>query len=403
MISKKLVAASILAAMGTSSAYALDPIKVGQWDLTLSGSVNGYYTQTKCDQAGVAASGTLGGLLTPCGGVANSQSAANVQNGLLPGFLVFTAATKQNGYDLKGVISIDPGTTNSANNGLAQTVGDNRRVYLTVGTDSMGTFKIGRDIGMFGQNAILNDMSLLAVGGGAGLNGAINTTLGSIGSGYIYTEFQPQVSYTSPNMGGLQLSAGIFQPRRPLENNTGAFANETNSPALQAMATYTVGSAKLWGALINQKVKANAAGVRDLDTSGYEAGGTIGFGALQLTGNYFSGSGLGTGIIGVGGFDSAGNKRDSDGYLAQATYKIGDTKLGINYGESQLDRTSADTAATNPTDMLKTNKQAVLGVYHNLTPSLTIAAEYIDQKQDYQFGARQSKSNTFAVGAILFF
>lgn len=395
MISKKLVAASILAAMGTS-AHAIG-FKAGEWEMDISGSVNAYYNTTSCDNAGAAASGALG----VCGGTATGQDRTSIQNGLLPGFVIFSASTKQAGYDLKAVISIDPGTTfTGAGTGTSgQLVGDQRRVFLQFGNESMGTIKAGRDIGLFGQNAILNDMSLLAVGGGSGFNGALNTTLGSIGAGYIYTEFQPQITYTAPAMGNLSLSAGVFQPKTP--------RGEADSPGMQALATYSLGSTgKLWGAFINQSrdtlaATAAGAGNQQSDITGYEVGGALNFGNLGLVGNYFSGEGLGTTLIGFGGADALGQERDSDGYLVQATYKVGNTKFGVNYGSSNLDATRNDNAI-----MLDQTNQMVLGVYHSLTPSLTLAGEYITREEKYRFapaGTPKGEENTIAVGAILFF
>ncbi|WP_370264516.1 porin [Limnobacter sp.] len=393
MISKKLVAASILAAMGTS-AHAIG-FKAGDWEMDISGSVNAYYNTTSCDNAGATASGALG----VCGGTATGQDRTSIQNGLLPGFIIFSASTKQAGYDLKAVISIDPGTTfTGANTGTSgQLVGDQRRVFLQFGNESMGTIKAGRDIGLFGQNAILNDMSLLAVGGGSGFNGALNTTLGSIGAGYIYTEFQPQITYTAPAMGNLSLSAGVFQPKSP--------RGEADSPGIQAMASYSLGdSGKVWGALINQSrdtLPTAGTSASQTDISGYEVGAALTFGNLGLTGNYFTGEGLGTTLIGFGGADSQGLERDSDGYLVQATYKVGNTKFGINYGASTLDATRNDNAI-----MLDETSQMVLGVYHNLTPSLTIAGEYITREEQYRFapaGTPKGEESTIAVGAILFF
>lgn len=169
------------------------------------------------------------------------------------------------------------------------------------------------------------------------------------------------------------------------------------------MASYSLGeSGKLWAALINQS-QSGAAGAPDADLTGFEAGGTLNFGALSLTGNYFTGEGLGTTLIGFGGRDAANGERDSDGYLVQATYKVGNTKFGVNYGSSTLDATAADRTAN--AIMLEETNQMVLGVYHNLTPSLTLAGEYITNEQTYQLGAPAAKgeSNTIAVGAILFF
>jgi hypothetical protein len=56
----------------------------------------------------------------------------------------------------------------------------------------------------------LSDMTLLGVGAGGGTTGS-NTTLGRIGSGYIYADWKGQVAYTTPNMNGFQATAGISQ------------------------------------------------------------------------------------------------------------------------------------------------------------------------------------------------
>lgn len=52
------------------------------------------------------------------------------------------------------------------------------------GNKAWGSLKFGRDIGLFGQNIILSDMTLLGVGGTS--NGGIpyNTTFGMIGHGF---------------------------------------------------------------------------------------------------------------------------------------------------------------------------------------------------------------------------
>ncbi|HEX4842130.1 MAG TPA: porin [Limnobacter sp.] len=404
MISKKLVAASILAAMGTS-AHAIG-FKAGDWEMDISGSINAYYTSTSCDSFGSGGAGLVTAnatALNVCGSIGTAgQDSNNVQNGLLPGFIIFTAKTKQNGYDISGTISIDPGTSNDnglTSGGRGQLVGDNRRVFLTFGNSEMGTFKFGRDIGLFGQNAILNDMSLVAVGGGAGTNGGINTTLGGIGQGYIYTQFQPQITYTTPDLGGLSLSGGVFQP---IQGTTAIGANGSRDAGFQGLASYSLGSTgKMWAAMVQQSRDTTA---NQSDITGFEVGTALNFGALGLTGNYFSGEGLGTALIGLGGADAQGQERDSQGYMLQATYKVGNTKFGVNYGVSSLDATANDTNTAN--GILDENQQLVLGVYHNLTPSLIIAGEYINNTMKFQrttATAIDAESDTIAIGAILFF
>ena len=51
-------------------------------------------------------------------------------------------------------------------------------------------------------------------------------------------------------------------------------------------------------------------------------------------------TGLGLSTVGAqffGGSDGNGNKTDSQGYFLQGTYKFGDTKFGINYGQNPID------------------------------------------------------------------
>jgi hypothetical protein len=97
----------------------------------------------------------------------------------------------------------------------------------------MGFIKVGKDLGIFGSTAILNDMTLLGVGSqGIVGHGGGNTTLGRIGTGYMYADWQGQIAYTTPNMNGLQLLLGIMQPWNAihqLNNVAGADVSATSS------------------------------------------------------------------------------------------------------------------------------------------------------------------------------
>ncbi|MGF5800712.1 porin, partial [Klebsiella pneumoniae] len=169
----------------------------------------------------------------------------------------------------------------------------------------------------------------------------------------------------------LSVSAGAFQPVARNASVTG-----DRELGFQGLATYSLGDmGKLWGAFISQGNEQTNTNAPVADISGFEVGGTLNFGSLGLTANYFTGDGLGTALIGFGGSDALAQERESQGYLVQATYKVGDTKFGVNYGVSSLDATANDRATA--TCILDESEQLTLGVYHNLTPSLTIAGEYI--------------------------
>ncbi len=81
------------------------------------------------------------------------------------------------------------------------------------------------------------------------------------------------------------------------------------------------------------------------------------------------------------------------------TYTAGKTKLGLNYGESNLDLASGE--APNPT-LVKKNSKYTFGVYQKMTDNLTLLAEFTDIRAKAQNGV-ENKAQTFNVGAFLAF
>jgi predicted porin len=375
--------AAVLSALGSGSAAALEVYNNKGWTLDVSGSINAFYTSTKTE---------------------DGPRMSQVENGLLPGFIKFTAATQHQGLDIKGVMGFWPGInsdapgTESATAGVGKSHTDGRTNYLSFGNASMGTVKAGRDIGLFQSNAILNDMTLLGVGGGASLARNINTTLGGIGAGYIYAEFQPQITYTAPSLGGVTLSFGVFDSKDLGVDGAGnAAAGKTG---YQGMAEMAVPGGKLWASAVMQKFTTavdNPAPAADQQrngtANGVELGGKVDVGALGLMAAAFRGEGIGDAVLFVNGFDAAGEKRDSDGYLVQATYKIGDLKLGANIGQSRTKGTSAEAGETNKV------QGKTLGAYYNIAPSLTLVGE-LNKRTDKLSDA---DTDTVSLGAILFF
>ncbi|MFX8542914.1 hypothetical protein ABTM06_19455, partial [Acinetobacter baumannii] len=93
-------------------------------------------------------------------------------------------------------------TSSTRNTALGTASLDVRQVFLTFGNKDMGTVLAGRNIGLFQADAILNDMTLLGVGAGGSNASPTNTSLGSIGFGYIYTDWLAQINYTTPDLNG---------------------------------------------------------------------------------------------------------------------------------------------------------------------------------------------------------
>ena len=189
------------------------------------------------------------------GGLAQANPAGKnsnaVRGGLLPSSFQVGLSTHQLGMDIGVYLGIYTGGNNAnvglfnANNGGAPfglgTAGiDFRQFFGTIGTPTFGTVKIGRDIGLFGSDAILNDLTLLGVGSPANNFAPGNTTLGRIGVGYIYADFIPQITYKSPTFGGLTGWVSVMTPLAPF-----AFSGDPTS------ANACLAGASLSGATCN--------------------------------------------------------------------------------------------------------------------------------------------------------
>ncbi len=403
-----LAVAAALALGSASAVHAEIGFKAGAWDLSFSGNVNGFATWNSCDTSATVVAGGLA-----CNNGVGGGKEQAIESGLLPSALVFGAKTSQSGLDIGVTFGFYPGITSSATgkHGIGASTIDLRQNFLTFGTKTGGTVKVGRDIGLFGSDAILADMTLLGVGSGGAFGGG-NTTLGRIGVGYIYTDWIPQISYTSPKYGAFQYSAGVFQGMDIVNSTLAGSATLTQheQPGLQAKGSYewkgTVGG-KAWASALSQKVKSRGAPTDTLPAGSSVSSQAFDLGAKVNVADFegvlyaYSGDGVGTTAI---GFDAAAlvggtvERRKSKGGYLQGTYKFGKFKPGLSYGESSLDLASNEANA----NLVKKNKSAVLGLYYSLTQSLNLVGEYIKTTAQNQAGG-ENKDSVVALGAILFF
>src|SRR6266480_4625403 len=260
-----LVVAAALTLGSASAVHAEIGFKAGAWDLSFSGNVNGFLTRNSCDNSAATVNGGLA-----CNNAGGLKEVA-IESGLLPSALVFNGKSSQSGWDIGVTIGFYPGLNDggtAGKTGLSTSTIDLRQNFLTFGDKTIGTIKVGKDIGLFGSDAILADMTLLGVGS-AGAFGGGNTTLGRIGVGYIYTDWIPQISYSSPKYGGFQYSAGLFQgvdlgrfagSSGAVEPNSATLTGH-EQPGFQGKASYEWGgrfSGKAWVGGMSQQVKARA-------------------------------------------------------------------------------------------------------------------------------------------------
>jgi predicted porin len=393
----------------------------GSWTFSLNGNVNVDYIWSSCQSA--TSYVAIGGGLT-CGGSQSGSNVSNIGNGLLPAAFVFGVATTQHDIDIAAYLGLYPGiatndggspnlqTSNrngSTNTALGTTGLDVRQVYMTFGNKSMGTFTLGRNIGLFGADAILNDMTLPGVGapGSAATATPSNTTLGGIGFGYIYTDWLAQIDYTTPDFSGFKFTLGIFDPLNSLSEPADAAVEPKKAPGFHAKGSFTLpfsDTSKLYVsvAFLTQQQYYNSVslGAYNYTGNGVDVFAKLDIQDLEVFAYYYHATGLGTtALFNLGAFD--GQTRGSNGYLAQATYKFGALKLGVQYGESRLDYANSADQVANP-GLVANNRKGTVGLYYSLTDNLTLLAEGSDVKSKAQSGGSNS-ATTVNVGAFFKF
>jgi len=426
----------------------------GPFDVTISGEINGFYVHDRPDNTPKSAVGCV-----LCLASGNAQPNSSVRNGLLPGDLSFKIATKQNGFDVAVFFGIWPGIQSLMTGGLAGTTFggvnlapgnptgfgvagiDFRQQYVTVGKAHMGTFKVGRDLGFFGQEGILNDFTLLGAGSTNGNAGPGSVTLGRIGLGYIYTDFMPQISWTSPSSHGFQVAGGIFAPLSDVvsttlgfngavtaNNPTGAIFSAPltghGQPQLQGKLTYTVPTkgmvkVKFWNNYITQSLQANQSDLasdpylttplgHSVRAWGLDYGTKISVGAADFVVYGYNGSGIGTEGLMFLSTSPTGQTRNSQGYYAQGTYTFAKKfTVGASYGQSNLslasgERTSSAPWAADSLAITRNNGSYIGQARYGLTKWMNLVGEYTHTRSESQ-AFKTATEDSIALGTIAFF
>ncbi|CAM8467726.1 porin [Candidatus Methylopumilus universalis] len=425
---KLAVAGAVLALSASANAGIIIP--AGDWTLDIGGNVNTFVTSTRSTGAAGLGGGIYGAYDANSTG---AKTESNITTGLLPNYLSVSGSTRQNDLDVAFTISINPGSS-TTRSGIQSANQENRQAFLTFGDKSWGTILIGKNIGIFAQDAILNDMTLLGVGRGAGGLAGNTTTTGRIGSGFMYADWKAQANYTTPNMGGFQATVGVSQAWNAWSISDAAAADTSatsysstsasstgrgeSTPAMDFKASYSFASGdvtgKVWTSATRQKVKtltvyttgSSAPVGAGADDSAYAAdvGANVNVAGFGLTGYYYDGRGIGQTHQLLDGFAIDGKRRDSNGGYVQGTYVLPTkTKLGVAWGESNLDRANASDTIGDTKDELWT-----VGAYHPLTKHLNLVAEYNHATHEVRNASAagdngELKAKNVSLGAILFF
>jgi predicted porin len=375
---KKLALASLVAAAAVATpAQAVTVAANDGWELGVSGTINQFLVFTDDD---------------------NGDDISEIRDGLLPAFINFDfKAPTMNGLDLAAHISYSPSSNTLAQGGGTS---EQREVYFTVG-GSFGTILMGKALGLYGSNAILNEQTLWGVGWGTAGNGT--TTLGGIGLGYDYADWRSQIRWTSNDMNGFQMAFAIVDtqglavetaagPTGPLAVlTTGNYDSDDlrYEAQLTYAGTFDGGSFKAWAEGAWQDHDASALGVADTEDARYYAfGGKLTVGGFEFVGQYSDAEDTiqtGTGPLTV-------KDGEWNNWFVQGGYRFNGTTL-VSASYSELED---DNAATSD----DTSDRLTVGVYHDVNANLKLVAEYTQVEHDDDTRLDQE---IISLGGFIFF
>jgi hypothetical protein len=439
-ISKKIAVAAIPAVMALASTNVDSKILLMSqegWEVSFDGAANAFIMQNSGTNVPTTSGGTAVAFDGTAGIINARNSETSIVTGLLPNVWGMTLkAPTANGLDMSarlGLYTHMNGGENALGNGQIN-------IRETSGTISgfFGSVLVGRSLGIHQSNAILNDMLLFGVGAGASA-GNSNTTLGRIGVGYLYTDFQPMVAWTLPELGnGFAAKVAILDPKDVAADTSANSATDHSAPRVEAQITWngdflqTGVGVNLWvdgtyqhtgRTLAETQSRQNAAGV-DREHDHVESAG-VGFGtklsyegfSLVATGFYASGLGMrgqhsvlpimqtqdannGTIAGSTGALDDDGKERKSYGGYIQGTFDFGQgTSVGYSYGGNYMKMTGSD---MNNLGTTLANTMHSGMIWHNVTDNFRVIAEGGFAEKSWYL-ADDNQEDTFGgVGAFFF-
>ncbi len=385
-----LFGALLFGAASGANAQALTMQMSNGWTFGFAGNVN-IFAMYQSVSSGNDATGLGSGAFLVNGA---DLKGLYYGTGLLPSFATFTAKGKEGETDLGVQFGFAPQVQCGGNqhdcfgSQFSGASIDMRQVFMTVG-GSWGTITAGRELGVYQRSNILNDQTLFGVGGGG--IAPRGTTLGRIGFGYVYPNFVPQFTYSSPAGRSTSFNIGLMEP-----STFGSFT-ELTIPRLEAEVSFKAGSN------LNVFVGGTVQNGKDpiADESKTAVGGSGGLtyktSTFSVHGSGYYGKGIGTTLM-FGGTAQAGNDlTTSYGYFGQLTFTPANSKMTLagSFGSSFI-KDEGDTFKTE-------NSLISGGIYYQATKSLKIVGEGDYMWSKDKEGSGKNKAFTGAFGMMLFY
>jgi len=380
------------------------------WQLSTDGIVDVFATYASTSPL---PGGARSLSLLSFGGTENSYDQRfGVGVGLLPSVIAFNVkAPTVGGVDSAVRVGIYPNIQNKGASRFDTSPNIDFREFFYTAKGAYGELLAGRALNLYQGKNILNDMTLLTSGTIPSSAFRGGTTLGHIGYGYLYTNFGPQIRYTTPDMAGVKVALEVAEPYK-ISSDTA----KTNSPRIEAEISYAgkfgdVAAQGWLSGLYQTAPRSDSAAARpgkDNESIGAAYGASVGISGLNLMGSGYVGRGLGMlsvqdgtldGLLGNTAVDANGKERLAWGYLLQATYQLNPTwKIGANYGQTRQEKNDNEPAGP---AAVKNQESAVVMVAYNLNKFTQFVGEYIYAQNTWMDGAKQH-SNQFALGTMFY-
>jgi hypothetical protein len=278
-----------------------------------------------------------------------------------------------------------------------------------------GGVQAGRFFGLFSReitNISYDYGHAYAVGSPFGAVDRAGPTAGHIGFGVLAAGFAPGVVYSTPMVGGFQLTAGFFEPAVLAGSK---WERPSVIPRPEAEATFE----RPIGSKVKFKLFANGAWQKleerdgSLETTAYGVGygGRLEVGPVHVGGGGHMGRGLGTNFA----FEpspvtyseaATGNElRPSRGIFLQGQLALGKVDINAGYGHTQVDSLASDDNVDPNTMQVAISvinwQSGISGVivYH-AAPFLHFAVDFFRAQYRWRMGEQQTL-NFFSLGTTL--
>jgi hypothetical protein len=269
---------------------------------------------------------------------------------------------------------------------------DARELYVQIDSPA-GQLLAGKNLSLFPRGAILINYEYAhnyGLGHPCSPQLVLGGACGHAGHGTTFPGFNAGIIYTTPELGGLALSLGMYDPSTIA---VGRY-ERTPYPRFEGELTFKAGDVfhafghGFWQRLERTDTDPMTSEQVDKDVSARGLGGGLGvaIGPVRLGGSGYFGKGMGAYLPVENNpivVDDEGTLRDSFGYYAQSALVIEGTQISAGVGVTQIKKTDFDPDADeldmsgqpgNP-KLLKRQLGVSFGVYQQYGP-LVFAAEY---------------------------